>query len=293
VGNPHSNNNHSHWRRIACLLNGLFRTPFLWRRGYNLLRARYLQCLLTDSAVLRSFLTGIPLPRDYGIGMDERCVEYPWFVTQASRQAKEYLDAGSTLNNRLILDLSLWTGKRLTILTLAPEPTCLWRRGISYQFADLRNLPFRDHWFDEIACLSTLEHVGMDNSLHTRSLTERNGEKEGFESALLEMKRVLKPGGRLLLSVPFGDYQDWGLFQQFDAALLKRAADVFSPARREDRWYRYSRQGWQLADQTSCNEDGYSEFMVRLWQSKVRFPKLEPDLAMGARAVACSIWERG
>ena len=180
----------------------------------------------------------------------------------------------------------------MTILTLAPEPTCLWRRGISYQFADLRRLPFRDHWFDEIACLSTLEHVGMDNSLYARSLTVQVLKKDEFESALLEMRRVLKPGGRLILSVPFGAYQDWGFFQQFDADMLERAADVFSPTLREDRWYRYSHRGWQIADRSSCKEDRYSEFMVRLWQSKSRLPKLEPDLAMGARAVACSIWER-
>jgi hypothetical protein len=44
------------------------------------------------------------------------------------------------------------------------------------------------------------------------------------------MRRVLKPGGRLILSVPFGVYQNWGFFQQFDSDLLERAAEVSVPA---------------------------------------------------------------
>jgi hypothetical protein len=101
--------------------------------------------------------------------MDERCIEYPWFFANASSKAKEYLDAGLTLNNRHLLSWPFWKGKHLTILTLAPESSCQWKLGVSYQFADLRNITFRDKWLDEIACLSTLEHVSMDNFLFTHA----------------------------------------------------------------------------------------------------------------------------
>jgi hypothetical protein len=34
-----------------------------------------------------------------------------------------------------------------------------------------------------------------------------------------ELRRVLKPKGRLFLTVPYGIHRDYGLFQQFDHAL--------------------------------------------------------------------------
>src|SRR5262249_4506473 len=46
-------------------------------------------------------------------------------------------------------------------------------------------LPFRDDSFDAILCTSVLEHV--DNA----------------EQAVSEIARVMKPGGRLLITVPF------------------------------------------------------------------------------------------
>src|SRR4030042_1878495 len=152
-----SYDDHPLWQKASRLSNRFLRTPPLWRRSYVHLKTRLLRRVLSDSSLLHCFGLGLPLPANYGVGIDERCIEYPWFISQASKQAVNYLDAGSTLNNWLILALPLWRGKRLTILTLAPEPTCLWHMGISYQFADLRDLPFRDQWFDEIACLSTLQ----------------------------------------------------------------------------------------------------------------------------------------
>jgi len=49
---------------------------------------------------------------------------------------------------------------------------------------DLRRLPFRDHSFDVVCCLETLEHV------------------EGESLAVAELKRVLKDEGTLIVSVP-------------------------------------------------------------------------------------------
>jgi len=63
----------------------------------------------------------------------------------------------------------------------------LWRHGLfeRLRFADVTALPFADATFDAAMSLDVLEHV------------------PDFGTALREFARVLRPGGRLVLTVPF------------------------------------------------------------------------------------------
>ena len=63
----------------------------------------------------------------------------------------------------------------------------LWRHGLfeRLRFADVTALPFADATFDAAMSLDVLEHV------------------PDFRAALREFARVLRPGGRLVLTVPF------------------------------------------------------------------------------------------
>jgi SAM-dependent methyltransferase len=73
--------------------------------------------------------------------------------------------------------------------------------------ADVRDLPFEEASFDLAVCLSTLEHVGLDNSVYGAG-EERD--ESGQETALRELHRVLGRDGRLLVSVPTGERDDQG-----------------------------------------------------------------------------------
>ena len=96
--------------------------------------------------------------------MDVRVVEIPWVLAHLNNQGgSSLLDAGSALNNEVVLSSTLLKNKKISILTLAPESQCYWNLGIAYIFGDLRNLDFRDNLFDSIICISTIEHVGMNN----------------------------------------------------------------------------------------------------------------------------------
>lgn len=173
-------------------------------------------------------------------------------------------------------------GKDLTIFTLAPESQCYWRRGISYQFGDLREMPFRDSWFDVVVCASTLEHVGMNNVNYDgrqHTLVE-----DDFVHAAQEILRVTRKGGTILITVPFGKRQllkwnDAVFARQFDSLLLRQLADVFGSSLREIEFFQYDPDGWKKSHEAACQDVSY--FNIHEQQH------YDDDLAAAARSVAC------
>jgi len=60
--------------------------------------------------------------------------------------------------------------------------------GIKFQIAEAEKLPFKDNSFDLLLCYETIEHV-------------RNPKQ-----AMLEMKRVLNPRGKLIMAMDSGNF---------------------------------------------------------------------------------------
>jgi SAM-dependent methyltransferase len=264
--------------------------------GYGIYHRQFILDVLNDKDLLACFCRGEPLPQGYGIGIDERCVEYPWMIGQLDAKPGSLLDAGSTLNHDFLIDLPVLKAKVIHILTLAPEEECFWQKGISYLFDDLRNIPIRDGHYDTISCLSTLEHVGCDNSNYTGNDSDRENRPEDYVVAIEELCRVLKPGGSLLITVPFGVYSHLGVQQQFDGRMLAAAMEALTKCGEViGRFYRYSANGWNLATEADCTECRYVEWSASIWaHGKVPHPlPIEPDHAIAARAVACLRMNKG
>ena len=254
--------------------------------GYFAFKRYLISQTLADPELLQRFRSGSPLPAGYGKGLDERCVEYPWLFSQMDSRPEILLDAGSTLNQEYLLKQSLLHSKNLHILTLAPEQECFWQRGISYIYGDLRDIPSKAELYDTIVCISTLEHIGCDNTEFTGKKEHPENAPKDFLRVMQEFYRLLKSGGRLLLTVPFGKYRHFGNQQQFDEELLRDAISAFGRfASCETTFFRYSRDGWQFSEISACRDCEYVA-----WAAKRPIPRpvpVEPDLATAARAVAC------
>ena len=159
-------------------------------------------------------------------------MEIPWALSRLPAGPGALLDAGSSLNHAFVVGYCQGQGWKLHVLTLAPESRCFWDRGVSYVYGDLRRTVFADDAFGAVVCISTIEHVGMDNSFYAGAApSARPGDAWEFLAAVKELKRVLEPGRALYITFPFGRHEDHGWFQQLDAGRVDRLVDAFGPVR--------------------------------------------------------------
>jgi SAM-dependent methyltransferase len=154
------------------------------------------------------------------------------------------MDVGSS-SSLLPWRLSM-LGYKVLAVDMRPYP--LGHRNLTFLLADITNPEF---WydnppFDVITCVSSLEHIGVGHYGDTMI-------GKGDQKAVATFNRVLKPGGSLLLTVPFS-----GLFSQDDFQRIynpETISKLFSTGwcLREERYYiPKARKNWVLATQAEA-----------------------------------------
>ena len=198
------------------------------------------------------------LPRGYGIGLTERAVEFGWVRHQLT--GGDLLDAGSALNHEVTLDRVLPVVTSLTIVTLAPEAHSWPERGVRYLYQDLRALELADNSFDVATSISTLEHVGLDNSRYYDSDAPQGDPNRDAQAAVRELRRVVRPGGTLLVTVPFGAAwrNDW--VRVFDGGELDALVASVEPAAVQEWIFRRFPGGWQRVRREQSADAIYRRF---------------------------------
>lgn len=117
--------------------------------------------------------------------------EWPFVLKEGDfKPDQRVLDAGSGWS---VLKFALARRcRQLICAELDPESVhkaqftidLLGMNNITQVCADMRKLPFPDGWFDRVVCVSAIEHM-----------------PEGWLEAAQELLRVLRPGGRMLLTM--------------------------------------------------------------------------------------------
>jgi SAM-dependent methyltransferase len=180
----------------------------------------------------------------FAIGLDERAIEMPLALRIARlHDPGEVLDAGAALNVPVVRQVVGRPTARLTHFTLpgVNEPVLAGDEDrFTYAFGDLRAMPYPDASFDRIVCVSTLEHVGMDNARYGVSSEDDAG---SARSALSELIRVLVPNGELFVTVPYGRAAHHGWFRIFDLHALHDLLAAASAEQVELRFF-YYHAGW-------------------------------------------------
>ena len=245
-----------------------------WTHEYVAAHRRFVSDVLDDSAMLELFARGGALPAGFGVGLDERVVEFPWLLSQGLHG--RVLDAGSALNHEHILDRVLPRVDALHVVTLEPEEQAFPERRVSYIYADLRDLPYKDSAFDTVVSLSTLEHVGMDNLVYGVNAPRAEDPELELLRAVSELRRVATD--RLLVTVPYGRREDHGWFRQFDRADVETLIETVG-GDAATAVFAYGEFGWQRSDLDEASGAAYRDYSAD--------PSPVDDRAAAARAVAC------
>jgi SAM-dependent methyltransferase len=172
---------------------------------------------------------------------DERAIEIPWCLARYDGE-RRVLDVGYAFAEPAYLAGLVGLGaEELAGVDLA-EAAVPDLRGV---VADVRNLPFAEGSLDLALCISTLEHVGRDNSVYA---VETARDEAGDAAALRELHRVLGTDGRLLVSVPTGEPGDQGWQvqrgpQEWVERFERAGFLVF-----EDELYARGGDGWRSVD---------------------------------------------
>jgi len=187
--------------------------------------------------------------------IDERSVEVPWLIARLGRPKR-------------ILDVGAAGAKYLEVLTLiADEVFALDTRafaapaGVQAFVGDAHAMPAEwSERFGVVTCVSTIDHIG---------LRAYGNEANPFalETAVSETWRVLRSGGRLLVTAPFGRDQvtthPGGEQRVFGMEALRKLFD-------EARWEWLGRWFWRLLDEQyvgaierDCTRAEYDSFRAQ------------------------------
>jgi SAM-dependent methyltransferase len=152
------------------------------------------------------------------VAVTERIVEHIFVHTRLPRPPARVLDLGCAESTNALEMASL--GYDVVGVDLRELP--LAHASLQTLRADIGNLPLPDDSFDVVVSLSTIEHVGLDWYAKTPEGTDDH-------KVIAEVKRVLRPGGRLVLTIPFGRHTVTPVHRVYDRPMLDA---LLAPLRR-------------------------------------------------------------
>jgi SAM-dependent methyltransferase len=179
-------------------------------------------CPSTNSRyALETGLSAFPIDTPlYGYGDSERCVEIPWVLSRFRGETcvldvghvhaeSRYLQARDRLGIPFLVGLDIAVGAQPGICSVA---------------GDVLAAPFRPGVFDLILAVSVIAYNGLD--------------------AAACLADLLRPGGRLLITVPFGRHEDHGRFVQYDQQRIRALVEATRCDLTVAEFYAYGSFGW-------------------------------------------------
>ncbi len=126
----------------------------------------------------------------------ERMVEYPFIFRELRLTSGRVLDVGCTSPYNIIP--IILADKGLEVHGIDGREFRIHHPNFKFHRGDIRKTGFPDSYFDCVIAVSTIEHIGLVGRYDSHL------DLEGDKDAIQEIYRILKVGGNLILTVPFG-----------------------------------------------------------------------------------------
>lgn len=140
-----------------------------------------------------------------------RCIEYPWCAANYNGELN-ILDVGSAKAD--VYWIKWFEGLDANVYLADYDVIEYKSDKLKKVQCDIRRTNFEDDYFDVVFAVSVLEHIGLADP-QVKNTDKPEVDDLGDLRAFQELIRVLKPGGKLFLTVPFS--KDYKLIMQEQA----------------------------------------------------------------------------
>ncbi len=181
----------------------------------------------------------------YAFNDTERAVEIPWALS-CLRENEVVLDVGyAYAEPRYINELCNLPLKELHGVDYVLNDKI--NKRMLKARTDIRKIDcYSPNFFDSILCISTIEHVGFKNDIYFEE--ERFTKHPDDDLIVLrELTKVLKRGGKLVITVPYGQNVDYDWFMQYDEDRLKRLRKHSHCKVIQLDYFIFKRHGWHYS----------------------------------------------
>ena len=182
----------------------------------------------------------------------DRYIEYPFAIRNLPAAPAKILDVGSASTFFPLLLASFGYQTHAVDIRKYSILNRLSYENFTFHQGNIIKTSFPDNHFDAITAISTIEHIGFSGRYG--NIEDLSADKK----ALAEMKRILRPGGLLILTIPFGMAKVLRPFSKiYDAAIIKELIEGLLVEKEEyylqdsrDDWYACSKEEAGLIEPT-------------------------------------------
>jgi len=118
------------------------------------------------------------------------------------------------------------------------------------------------NFFDIILCVSTLEHVGENNSYWYFKDDKYGLDKNADILAMVNMRDALKPGGMLIVTIPYGEYMELDCFKQYDKNTFDRLIEKVGMEVLVKDYFINNKDGWHNSTEDGVKHKRYGAYGI-------------------------------
>ncbi len=195
----------------------------------------------------------------------DRMIEYAFIMRELKAKCGRILDVGCTAPYNIIPLILAESGFEVCGIDIRDFK--IRHPNFTFYKGDIRRTNFQDNFFDWVIAVSSIEHIGMKGRYDSRE------DPLGDRKAILEMIRILKKDGKILMTVPFGKTRVIGSSHRvYDSiglnSLIKRLKIIkeeFYIKNRKGYWIKYNRK---IATSFDSPNKGYAIACLKLTKAQ-------------------------